>query len=78
MSYKIIKFKKEEEIDDKSIITNCFIKPKKNEKNFLFTNYGGEKFIVKLDGYAIIPLEEYNKLNNSLINKIKKYLGFIS
>lgn len=63
----LIEFKKDEEKvlvkDAKSHFTNCLFELKENEQNSLFTNYGDETFIVKLDGYALIPMEKYRKLN---------------
>ncbi len=51
--------------DPESFIKNCTIQPKDNEFNTMFeTYYNGiyHELIVKLDGYAIIPIEEYEKL----------------
>lgn len=42
-------------------ITNCFFKSKQDDKNILF-HFTKEGLKVNLDGYAIIPLEEYNNL----------------
>ena len=44
-------------------IINCFFKTKADEKHSLF-HFTKDGLKVNLDGYAIIPLEEYNKLNN--------------
>ena len=65
MKSTFIEFKKDQYLlkEEESHIINCYFELKDNEKDSLFTSYGDERFIVKLDGYAIIPIEKYTKLN---------------
>ena len=59
---------------------------KDDENQTVFTNYGEESFIIKLDGYAIIPLIEYKKLTKpsflsivykTVISILKYILGIV-
>lgn len=51
-------------MSEHSYITNCYIEGRKGRPTtFLFrTKFGMEGIIVHLDRYAIIPLEEYERL----------------
>jgi hypothetical protein len=48
---------------NKSYIYNCFVSPKEGETELLLQIFE-DTAIVRLNGYAIIPMEEYNKLKN--------------
>ena len=53
----------------RSYITNCFIGPRPGENKVLFEPPGKDDtgdVIVRLDGYAVIPIEEYKRLKNEL------------
>ena len=86
MKSTFIEFKKDQYLlkEEESHIINCYFELKDNEKDSLFTSYGDERFIVKLDGYAIIPMEEYTKLNRPLSflsylkQRIRRYLMVIT
>lgn len=43
-----------------SYIKNCYIKPKQHDT--LFEQFFDNSIRVTLDGYAIIPIEEYERL----------------
>jgi len=47
--------------NNESFVTNCLIRPRRSSLMPLF-EYSPDKIIVRLDSYAIIPIEEYNKL----------------
>jgi hypothetical protein len=61
----IIKKEKIENLKDfpgknfKGLVTNCFIKARNGEFIFYLSSEG---IYPKLDGYAIIPIEDYKKL----------------
>ncbi len=47
-----------------SFLRSCFIKPRPNSENdpmFVVSRFG-TRIIARLDGYAIIPMEEYKAL----------------
>ena len=50
--------------DDQSYVINCIIKPRccDKGKKLFSVDWNASRFIVKLDGYAIIPKEEYELL----------------
>ena len=82
MKAAVIEFKKDEYLlkEEESHIINCYFELKDNEKDSLFTIYDDERFIVKLDGYAIIPIEKYTELKSPfnflsyLKQRITRYL----
>lgn len=43
-------------------IRNCVIRPRENHAGFLLNSETGE---ARLDGYAIIPVEEYERLKSA-------------
>ncbi len=45
-----------------SFIHNCIVKSREKEEDALFTFIENGKVILKLDGYAIIPKEEFVKM----------------
>lgn len=48
---------------DVGYVKNCIIKRRKDDKsNYLFFADGDKGVIAFLDGYAIIPVEEYNRM----------------
>jgi hypothetical protein len=48
---------------DRSYVTNCYLQVRENETaDYLFRFESGDRAVVKLDGYAIIPMEEYRRL----------------
>ena len=51
-----------EENEARSYITNCYFKGRSDQKGCLFSYKDGEIHRVHLDGYAIVPIEEYEKL----------------
>ena len=73
----IINYCNVEDDEQSSAISNCIFEIKEGEDNNLFTSFnGGKSFVVKLNGYAIIPLCKYNELNNknkTLLKSIKKF-----
>lgn len=56
---------KYEKLKDGSYIHNCFIKRRENEKSsILFYQDGDESISAFLNGYAVIPLDEYFRLTD--------------
>lgn len=48
---------------DGSYVRNCLIKFREDHTDFLFgISSDGSKMLVKLDGYAIVPIYEYEEL----------------
>jgi hypothetical protein len=45
-----------------SYVTNCLIEPRPDQEGQMFYDDGGDRLIVKLDRYAIVPREKYESL----------------
>lgn len=52
--------------EEKGYVRNCLVVAKEGDKKLFGVKPDGT-YIAFLDGYAIIPMEEYEKLTNSLI-----------
>jgi len=48
--------------EPKSSITNCIINIRENQKEPMFDEQDSGDFVIRLDRYAIIPVEEYHAL----------------
>ena len=76
----VIRFTGQEGLKNKSVLTNCIIELRKDQKGPMFTSCEDEVSF-NLDGYAIVPVEKYRdmkrKLENTLWYRVKKILGLI-
>ena len=45
-----------------SYVKNCILHPRKDEADCMFKQLESGIYAARLDGYAIIPVEEYNRL----------------
>lgn len=58
-----LKDKEREIVNAGSYLKDCFIKRREDEKFPLFVETADGVVIARLKGYAIVPLEEWNALN---------------
>lgn len=49
-----------------SKLINCFIMPRSDQKNPMFDFQPNGQCIVDLDGYAIVPIDEYHSLGKQI------------
>jgi len=65
---------KYEKLEDGSYLHNCFLVRRNNDpSNILFYQDGDNGVTARLNGYAIIPLEEYFELKDELGENANNY-----
>jgi len=61
--------RKYEKCSDGSYLHNCYISPREEDKEKALFSQGRESITAHLNGYAVIPMEEYARLTNRDFSK---------